>query len=78
MPPAVFQVVQSLGQISQPDQEATLNQGVGMVLVVPESSVAPAHELFQAAGIASWTLGTTEPAPEAAASVKLVGAHLSR
>lgn len=74
-PPAVFGLVQDLGRISQPDVEATLNQGVGMALVLPEASVATASRLAGQAGIASWVLGGIRPEPGAPARVELHGEH---
>ncbi|MDO5068109.1 MAG: phosphoribosylformylglycinamidine cyclo-ligase [Propionibacteriaceae bacterium] len=59
-PPAIFQLVQRLGQVSQPDIEATLNMGVGMVAVLPEQSVDAARTLLENRGVASWVLGGIE------------------
>ncbi len=59
-PPAIFQLVQQLGQISQPDIEATLNMGVGMVAVLPESSVDEAITFLAGRGVHSWVLGRIE------------------
>ncbi len=77
-PPAVFDLVQRLGGVSQPDIEATLNQGVGMVVLLPQSSVAPAQELLSAAGIASWVAGTATASTDGTAAVQLHGAHPAR
>jgi phosphoribosylformylglycinamidine cyclo-ligase len=77
-PPAVFDLVQRLGRVSQPDIEATLNQGVGMVVMLPQSSVAPAQELLTAAGIASWVAGSATASSDGTAQVELHGAHPAR
>ena len=77
-PPAVFEVVQRLGAVSQPDIEATLNQGVGMVIMLPEGSVDQAQRLLGAAEIDSWVAGAASVAPGSAARVNLHGAHPSR
>jgi len=74
-PPAIFDLVQSVGGISQPDIEATLNMGVGMALVLPESSVASAQAVASAAGIDSWVMGAAVAEPDAPARVTLHGAH---
>jgi phosphoribosylformylglycinamidine cyclo-ligase len=74
-PPAIFRLVQELGAIPQPDLEATLNQGVGMALVLPAASVAMASRLAEQAGIASWVLGEVRPEPGAPARVELHGEH---
>ena len=75
VPPAIFDLVQSVGGISQPDIEATLNMGVGMALVLPESSVASAQAVASAAGIDSWVMGAAVAEPDAPARVTLHGAH---
>ncbi|MBA3020450.1 phosphoribosylformylglycinamidine cyclo-ligase [Propionicimonas sp.] len=77
-PPAVFDLVQRLGAVSQPDIEATLNQGVGMVMMLPESSVAAAQQSLSAAGIESWVAGSATAVPGPVAQVDLRGAHPSR
>lgn len=77
-PPAVFAVVQEVGGVSQADIEATLNQGVGMVAMMPEASVAVAQQLLEAVGIASWVIGRAESAEGAAARVDVRGSHPSR
>lgn len=59
-PPAIFQLVQSVGNISQPDIEATLNMGVGMVAVMPPTSVDAAITLLKGRGIDAWVLGGIE------------------
>jgi phosphoribosylformylglycinamidine cyclo-ligase len=77
-PPAVFDLVQKVGAVSQPDIEATLNQGVGMVMLLPQSSVATAQEQLAAAGIASWVAGAAVGSDDGAAKVQLHGAHPAR
>jgi phosphoribosylformylglycinamidine cyclo-ligase len=74
-PPAIFGLVQQLGGVSQPDIEATLNQGVGMALVLPEGSVAAAQEMATGAGIASWVAGTVRAEAGRPARVELHGEH---
>ncbi len=59
-PPAIFQLVQRVGGISQADIDATLNMGVGMVAILPESQVDAAHAALAAKGVTSWTLGRIE------------------
>ena len=74
-PPAIFELVQAVGKLSQPDIEATLNMGVGMALVLPESSVAEAARIAAEAGIESWVAGVATAAPGAPARVDLHGEH---
>ena len=74
-PPAIFGLVQELGDVSRPDIEATLNQGVGMALVLPAESVDAARQVATAAGIASWVAGTVTATDGAPACVELHGDH---
>ncbi len=76
-PPAIFDLVRQVGGLSLPDVEATLNQGVGMALVLPESSVEAARSVASAAGIDSWVAGTVTAEPGAPARVDLHGDHPS-
>lgn len=77
-PPAVFDLVQRLGAVSQADIEATLNQGVGMVALLPQSSVASAQQLLSAVGVDSWVAGTATASSDGAAHVHLHGTHPAR
>ena len=76
-PPAVFQLVQRVGDLSQADVDATLNMGVGMALVVPAASVDALMTEATARGLSPWLLGeiTAQEAAEAPAVVELVGQH---
>lgn len=42
-PGAIFQLVQQVGRLDQPDIEATLNMGIGMVALVPAEEIGRAH-----------------------------------
>ncbi|MDR1264662.1 MAG: phosphoribosylformylglycinamidine cyclo-ligase [Propionibacteriaceae bacterium] len=74
-PPPIFALVQALGAVSQPDIEASLNQGVGLALILPEASLPDAQALLTAWGIACWDCGQVEPVAAGAARAKLVGRH---
>lgn len=74
-PAPIFGIVQQVGSVSQPDIEATLNQGVGMAVVLPAASVETAMATLTARGLPSWVLGTARPAPGEGASVTLHGTH---
>lgn len=71
-PPAVFQVLQRAGEVSRDDIEATLNMGVGMVVVLPESGLGTAQRVLDRYGMKSWRCGTVEAGD---GSVTLVGNH---
>jgi phosphoribosylformylglycinamidine cyclo-ligase len=75
-PPAIFELVREVGNISQPDIEATLNQGVGMVALVPAEQAEDAVAFLAGRGINSWICGAAEPAEvDAPGAVELVGRH---
>lgn len=59
-PPAIFRLVQQVGRVSQADIEATLNMGVGMVAILPETDVDAAVALLGSRGIDAWVLGRIE------------------
>ncbi len=73
-PPAVFSLVRGVGSLSRPDVEATLNQGVGMVLMAPEASVDALLRTSAARGLEAWVLGRAE-ACDGPARVRMVGDH---
>ncbi|HOA27963.1 MAG TPA: phosphoribosylformylglycinamidine cyclo-ligase, partial [Arachnia sp.] len=56
-PPAVFQLVQRVGDLSQADVDATLNMGVGMVAILPQDQVPAALAALELRGVPSWALG---------------------
>jgi phosphoribosylformylglycinamidine cyclo-ligase len=56
-PGPIFELVRRLGDVSHEDLSATLNLGVGMVLILPEPSVAKAQEILAARSIPTWVVG---------------------
>ena len=70
-PPAVFQLVQQVGKVSQPDIDATLNMGVGMVAILPQDQVPAALAALQQREVHSWVLGEVV-AEEGAGAARLV------
>ena len=61
-PPAIFQLVQQVGSVSQADMDATLNMGVGMVAILPQDQVDAALSALEARGVSSWRLGVIQEA----------------
>ncbi|GAB2585007.1 phosphoribosylformylglycinamidine cyclo-ligase [Microlunatus antarcticus] len=75
-PAPVFGLVRELGGVSQPDLEATLNLGVGMVALVPEAAVGSALDVLGAQGLRSWVCGTVAATADASdPRVELVGSY---
>jgi phosphoribosylformylglycinamidine cyclo-ligase len=74
-PAPVFDLVRRLGDVSQPDLEATLNCGVGMVALLDPEAADAAVALLAAHGIQAWVAGSSSVATEAGGTVELVGQH---
>lgn len=73
-PPPIFGLVQVVGSVSQPDIEATLNQGVGMVVLLPAAEVDAARATLAGFGIDAWVAGEAVAAA-GKGSVRMVGQH---
>ncbi len=74
-PAPVFDVVRQVGGVSQPDLEATLNCGVGMVALTAPESVDAALALLAEHDIHAWVAGEVGVDPVQRGSVDLVGQH---
>lgn len=75
-PPAVFGLLQRLGDISQADLDATFNMGVGMVTVLPPDAVDEAVRLLTSRGVQAWICGSVAHAAEGPRKpVTLFGQH---
>ncbi|WP_300382704.1 phosphoribosylformylglycinamidine cyclo-ligase [uncultured Nocardioides sp.] len=74
-PEPVFDLVRRVGDVSQPDLEATLNCGVGMVALLPADQVDAAVALLAGYGIHAWPAGRVAPATGRPGAVELVGQH---
>ena len=71
--PAVFKVMQGLGNVPWNDIEHTLNMGVGLIAIVSEQGADAALARLKSLGVPAWVLGTVgEDTGEA------VGANLVR
>ena len=78
-PPAVFDLVAELGEVSPADLEATVNMGVGMVALVPRDAVDGALRTLTDRGLPAWVCGEAVPAvPDANRRVVLDGRHPTR
>ena len=60
-PAPIFSLIARLGEVSQPDLEATLNMGVGMVVVLPADSVDAAIRVLGGRGLRAWVCGSVAP-----------------
>jgi phosphoribosylformylglycinamidine cyclo-ligase len=76
--PPVFRVTAELGRVAQPEVERTLNQGVGMVVVVASRDADRAVRTLRERGIDAWIAGSvssSEGPGNAPGRVTLVGQH---
>ncbi|MDH2413311.1 phosphoribosylformylglycinamidine cyclo-ligase [Nocardioides sp. CER19] len=75
-PGAVFSLVKGVGDVSQADLEATLNQGVGMVALTPAADADRTIAILAESGIPAWVAGSVARAGEGdEGRVRLVGQH---
>jgi phosphoribosylformylglycinamidine cyclo-ligase len=78
-PAPIFELIRKLGEISQPDMEATFNMGVGMVAVLPPNSVDEAVRLLAERGLRAWVCGSVMSAGAGTLEpVNLFGQHVAR
>jgi phosphoribosylformylglycinamidine cyclo-ligase len=76
-PQPIFGFIQQMGEISQPDLEATFNMGVGMAAVLPPDSADEAVHQLTARGLKAWICGSVTSAAEGTrAPVTLFGQHV--
>ena len=74
-PAPVFDVVRQLGDVAQPDLEATLNCGVGMVALVAADAAEAARQRLAEFGIDAWVAGEIAVDEDQRGTVELVGQH---
>ena len=75
-PQPVFDLIRGLGGVPQPDLEATLNCGVGMVALLEPERVDAAIALLAGFGIHAWVAGEVSGADGTnGGSVSLAGQH---
>lgn len=63
-PPAIFQWLQTQGNIAEAEMYRTFNLGVGMVVCVGEENANTALELLQASGETAWPIGEVVANPQ--------------
>ena len=73
--PELFKFLAAEGQVEQPDLERTFNCGVGMVLLVPPSSVDATMARLAAKGLRSWVTGEVVHAQNTPGGVALEGKY---
>lgn len=74
-PQPVFDLVRRVGSVSQPDLEATLNCGVGMVALLPAADVDTAVSVLAGHGVRAWVAGEVRASADRGGRVDLVGQH---
>jgi phosphoribosylformylglycinamidine cyclo-ligase len=75
-PAPVFDLIRGLGGVPQPDLEATLNCGVGMVALLEPERIDAAIALLDSHGIHAWVAGEVSGADGSnGGTVRLTGQH---
>jgi phosphoribosylformylglycinamidine cyclo-ligase len=74
-PQPVFDLVRQVGSVTQPDLEATLNCGVGMVALLDPAGVDAAIALLDGHGIRAWAAGEIATDAASGGRVVLTGQH---
>jgi phosphoribosylformylglycinamidine cyclo-ligase len=88
-PPPVFDLIGTLGGVARSDLEATFNQGIGMLALVPAAVADLSLATLRDRGVAAWVCGTVRDraggesgdAPAKGGkggAVSLVGEHRTR
>ena len=62
--PAVFQLIEQLGEVSRAEMRTVFNMGVGLCVIVPESDVEKTIAAVGDTGLAAWRLGHAVADPE--------------
>ncbi len=71
--PAIFQWLQDAGNITDHEMASSFNVGIGMVVIIKASDVAPALAHLSALGLDAWQVGTVRQKPsQDAPSVDLI------
>ena len=74
-PDPIFDVVRRVGNVAQPDLEATLNCGVGMVALVAPDSVDAVIARLAEFDLPAWVAGEVDEDPAGNGTVEMVGQH---
>ncbi len=74
-PQPVFDLVRGVGSVPQPDLEATLNCGVGMVALLAADTAADAVRLLDTFGVRAWPAGEVAASDEHGGRAILTGQH---
>jgi phosphoribosylformylglycinamidine cyclo-ligase len=74
-PQPIFDLVRQVGSVSDPDLEATLNCGVGMVALMTPDDADAGIALLGSHGIRAWVAGEVTEDAAAGGTVRLTGRH---
>jgi phosphoribosylformylglycinamidine cyclo-ligase len=72
-PPAIFGLIEKLGEIGRAEMRTVFNMGIGLTVVVRESEVGRTIETLRASDVAAWRLGTTTADPERRVRIRSEG-----
>ena len=58
-PPAVFDLIERLGEVDRAEMRAVFNMGIGFCVIVDEADVTRALDVLKGAGVDAWRIGHT-------------------
>ncbi len=64
--PAIFDLLESVGQLSKPEMDNTFNGGIGFVVIVSQREAATALDFLRQRGIDAFDIGLVEAQPSIA------------
>ena len=63
-PPAIFQMIQSIGEVDPGEMRTVFNMGIGLTLVVRENEVNQTLQALHESGVEAWRIGHAVADPE--------------
>ena len=63
-PPAIFALIERLGEIERGEMRTVFNMGIGFAVVVSEAEADKTVEIIRATGVDAWRIGRTVADPE--------------
>jgi phosphoribosylformylglycinamidine cyclo-ligase len=63
-PPAIFELIERLGDIERAEMRTVFNMGIGFAVVVAEADAGKALELIRGTGLGAWPIGHALADPE--------------
>jgi phosphoribosylformylglycinamidine cyclo-ligase len=63
-PPAIFELIERLGDVDRAEMRAVFNMGIGLAVTVPDTERERALKVLRATGVDAWTIGRAVADPQ--------------